>query len=43
MQAKKKKCEAIRQPDKNKSEALYIPKEKLTRNTTLVGQKVTET
>lgn len=33
----------MRQPEKNESEALYIPKAKLTGSTTLLGQKVTET
>ena len=31
---------AARQPEKTKSAALYILEEKLTRNTTLLGQKV---
>lgn len=45
MQSNKKKCEteAMRQPEKNESEALYIPKGKLTRYATLLGQKETET
>ena len=31
---------AVRQPEKTKSAAVYITEEKLTRNTTLLGQKV---
>lgn len=44
MQSKKEKCEteAMRQPEKSKSETPYIPEEKLTGNT-LIGQKMTET